>query len=330
MINMTPVRAACVLLLCAGLLGAGPGTRAAARRASGDPVRIQAAQLMAQALASIRALRLEKRLPIDPALDPNRTGIIGDEFTPLTTSLGEVDDKRTSANPAFAAIVSRYLRAAGVGRGDVIAVGGSGSFPGLLLATLCASRALGADAIVVYSVGSSMYGANLQGFTFADMLGRLRRDGVLPYRLAAVSPGGAEDAGRGVLFDEDGGSLLAETRRIGLRAVEGSSLPERIASRLRIYDEAAAGRPIGCFVNTGGSAASWGDTEASLTVPNGLVDRWPLMPASPARGLVFEFAARRVPVVHLLFVRGLARDNHVPYDPVPLPPVGEGAVYNSR
>ena len=40
-----------------------------------------------------------------------------------------------------------------------------------------------------------MYGANIPGFTFADMLDRLRRDGVLPYRLAAVSPGGVEDAG---------------------------------------------------------------------------------------------------------------------------------------
>ena len=64
---------------------------------------------MARSLASMKGLRLEKQLPIDPALDPNATGIIGDEFTPLTTSLGEVDAKRTSANPAFAAVVARYL-----------------------------------------------------------------------------------------------------------------------------------------------------------------------------------------------------------------------------
>ena len=58
---------------------------------------------MARSLASIKALRLEKGLPIDPALDPNHTGIVGDEFTPLTTSLGDVEAKRTAANPAFAA-----------------------------------------------------------------------------------------------------------------------------------------------------------------------------------------------------------------------------------
>jgi poly-gamma-glutamate system protein len=286
--------------------------------------------LMARSLASVKGLRLERRLYIDSALDPNATGIVGDEFTPLTTSLGEVDAKRTSANPAFAAVVARYLGQAGVGRGDVIAVGGSGSFPGLLLATLCASRAIGAEPIVIYSIGASMYGANIPGFTFVDMLDRLRRDGLLPYRLAAVSPGGAEDAGRGVLFDEDGRTLLDETQRAGLPVVEGESLPARIAARLRIYDEAAAGRPIRCFVNTGGSAASWGDTDASLSVPNGLVAKWPVMPTAPTRGLVFEFAERRVPVVHLLFVRGLARDNHVPFDPVPLPPVGEGDVYSRR
>jgi poly-gamma-glutamate system protein len=51
------------------------------------------------------------------------------------------------------------------------------------------------------------------------------------------------------------------------------------------------------------------------------------MPSSPTRGVVFEFAVRGVPVVHLLFVKGLARDNGLPFDPVPLPPIGEGAVY---
>jgi len=295
-----------------------------------DQARVEAARLMSRSLASIKTLRAGMRIPFDPALDPNATGIIGDEFTALTTSLGEVDAKRTSANPAFAAALVKYFRAAGLGRGDVVAVGGSGSFPGLLLATLCASRALGLEPIVIYSVGASMYGANLPGFTFADMLDRLRADGLLPYRLAAVSPGGDEDLGRGVLFDDGGGALLRETRRIGIPMVEGDSLASRVAGRLRIYDEARAGRPIRGFVNVGGSAASFGNTEASLSVPNGLVRAWPAIPTSDTRGLLFEFAARHVPVVHLLFVRGLARENQIPFDPVPLPPVGEGEVYSSR
>jgi poly-gamma-glutamate system protein len=178
-----------------------------------------------------------------------------------------------------------------------------------------------------------MYGANLPGFTLVHMLDRLRRDGLLPYRLAAVSPGGGgddDDLGGGVLFDDSGGTLAAETRRTGLPFVRGATLADRIADRLRIYEQASAGRPIRCFVNIGGSAASFGSTNASLSLPNGLVLRPPILPSSPTRGVVFEFAARGVPVVHLLFVKGLARDNGLPFDPIPLPPIGEGHIYKSE
>lgn len=302
-------------LFCAALAGAGlvvharPGTPAAAR----DDARAEAVRLMARSLRSIAALRVARGLPIDLTLDPDGTGLVGDEFTPLTTSLGDVEAKQASAKPAFASALVGYFQSAGLSRGDVVAVGASGSFPGLIIATLCAARSLGLEPIVIYSVGASMYGANLPGFTLVEMLGGLRADAVLPYRLAAVSPGGNDDMGGGVLFDEKGDSLRAETRRSGLPVVAGATLAERIRSRLAIYDAAAAGRPIRCFVNIGGSAASWGDTEASLSVPNGLVRHLDRVPSGPTRGLVFEFAARGVPVVHLLHVRGLARENGIPY-----------------
>jgi len=286
-----------------------------------SPAQRAAAALMARSLVSIRSHRLAKGLPIDRALDPNQTGIVGDEFTPLTTSLGAVEAKRTSANPAFAAVVARYYERAGLKPGDVVAVGGSGSFPAFVLAALCAARAMDLTPIVIYSIGSSMYGANIPGFTFVDMLAGLRADGVLPYDLAAVAPGGERDGGRGVLFDEEGTTLLDEARRSGLPMIEGATLAERIQRRIRIYEAAAAGRPVRCFVNVGGASASFGDTAASLDLPNGLVLRVPRIPASPTRGLVFEFAARGVPIVHLLYVKGLARDNGLPFDPVPFSPL---------
>jgi poly-gamma-glutamate system protein len=322
---------------CASVLGAVLLLGGEPSRAVGDPLpdgrrgkpgadQAQAARLMERSLASIRHLRSSRGLPIDRATDPNGSGIIGDEFTPLTTSLGEVEAKRTSANPAFAAVIVEYFHRAGLERGDVVAIGASGSFPALLLATLCAARVLDLRPVVIYSIGASMYGANLSGFTFVNMIDQLRGDGLLPYRLAAVSPGGDGDAGGGVLFDEAGTTLWAETRLSNLPIVQGASLADRIRERLRIYDAARGARPIRCFVNIGGSSASFGDTEASLSLPNGLFLRAPVMPTSPTRGLVFEFADRGIPVVHLLNVRGLARDNHLPFDPIPLPPVGEGDV----
>jgi poly-gamma-glutamate system protein len=306
-----------VIPICALLMGPGTAAGAWPRAVApppGDGVRAEAVRLMQRSLQSIGALRATRQLPIDRALDPNGTGLVGEEFTPLTTSLGEVEAKRTSANPAFASAMVGYFRAAGLSRGDAVAVGASGSFPGLIIATLCAAKALALDPIVIYSVGASMYGANLPGFTLVDMLEQLRADAVLPYRLAAVSPGGNDDLGDGVLLDERGDALRAEARRSGLPMVEGATLAERIRSRLRIYEAAAAGRPIRCFVNVGGAAANWGDTEASLLVPNGLVPRLAHVPSGPTRGLVFEFAARGVPVVHLLYVRGLAAANHIPFE----------------
>jgi len=320
------------LVLCAALVPASGLTPASGRTAGPTPVSLgtrqfEAARLMARSLERIKVLRLARRLPIDRILDPNETGIIGEEFTPLTTSLGDVEAKRTSANPAFAALMVKYFHEAGLEREDEVAVGASGSFPALLLATLCATRVLGLQPIVIYSIGASMYGANLPGFTFVEMLDGLRASGLLPYRLAAVSAGGSNDRGEGVLFDEDGAALLAETRRSGLPIIDAVSLADSIRQRLRLYDASCGGKPIRCFVNIGGASASFGDTPASLALPNGLVLNVPEVPRGPTRGLVYEFASRRVPVVHLLFVRGLARDNHLPFDPVPLPPVGQGAVY---
>jgi poly-gamma-glutamate system protein len=64
-----------------------------------------------------------------------------------------------------------------------------------------------------------------------------------------------------------------------------------------------------------------------LKLPNGLVRSVPVRPAGPTRGLAFEFLSRGVPVIHLLHVKGLARDHGLPFDPVPFPPIGEGPVY---
>jgi len=291
------------------------------RRSDAANRTIEASALMARSLASIKALRLEKGLPIDRAIDPNQTGIVGDEFTPLTTSLGDAAAKRTAANPAFAGVVAAYFEQAGLASGDVVAIGGSGSFPAFVLASLCAARVMDLRPVLIYSVGSSMYGANIPGFTFVDMLARLRAERLLPYDITAVAPGGEHDGGRGVLFDEDGTTLIDEARRSGLPMVEGATLSDRIRRRLQIFDAAAGGKPIRCFVNVGGATANYGDTAASLEVPNGLLLKLPSLPESPSRGLLFEFAARGVPVVHLLHVKGLARENGLPFDPVPFPPL---------
>lgn len=70
--------------------------------------------------------------------------IIGEEYTPLTTTLGSIEAKISSANPHFAAPIVRLLRQAGVDSGNVVAMGFSGSFPALCIAAITRTEALGA------------------------------------------------------------------------------------------------------------------------------------------------------------------------------------------
>ncbi|OPZ50822.1 MAG: hypothetical protein BWY92_00605 [Firmicutes bacterium ADurb.BinA052] len=290
---------------------------------------VRAAAIMRDCTLAIAEERTARGIHLDPELDPNGTGLIGAEFTPITTTLGVLEAKRTSTNPAFAALMVRYFLDAGLEPGDVVAVGASGSFPALILATLAACRALDLQPAIVYSIGASMYGANIPEFTFGDMLVFLNSRGMLPYGLAAVSLGGEGDVGANGVFGEGAECFEQAATRSGAPLLKANTVADSIRHRMEIFAHAAErlGRPVACFVNIGGATANYGNTADSLDFPNGLVMQPPVMSAHPERGLIFEYVAMGVPVINLLDVRGLAVRNGLPVDPIPLPPLGEGGVY---
>ena len=117
-----------------------------------------AAERMERIEAFIKESITEKGIAME-AKDLNGTGLIGPDFTPLTSTMGEEGAKRSSLNPEFAALMVRYFHDAGLEKGDTVAIGSSGSFPGFLIATLAATEELGLKAKVIASLGSSMYGA---------------------------------------------------------------------------------------------------------------------------------------------------------------------------
>jgi poly-gamma-glutamate system protein len=293
---------------------------------------IRAAQIMADCISTVSDARAELGIAIDPELDPNRTGLIGRDFTPLTTTVGVLEAKRTATNPEFAALMVRYFREAGLRQGDVVAVGASGSFPSLIIATLAAARALDLEPVLIYSIGASMYGATIPQFTFIEMLAEIRARGILPYSIAAVSLGGDDDAGGGGLFEISTEVSEMVAKRSGLQVIREDSIEKSIARRMQVFEEAAAlcGGSVSCFVNIGGASANYGTTAASLDFPNGLVMVPKVMSFDPARGLMFEYAAMGLPVVNLIDIRGIAMRNGIPVDPVPLPNPGDGRVYSAH
>jgi len=288
---------------------------------------IQAAQLMKCSLGAIKEELFKRGIPLDLELDPNQTGIIGREYTQLTTTLGNLAAKRTSTNPAFAALLVKYFKEANLKKGDIIAIGASGSFPALIVATLSAAQVLGLEPLLIYSVGSSEYGATIPEFTFVQMLESLNNKNIISYKLLAISMGGYLDQAEGMFYPDSQKTIQHIAQVSGIYFINTDSIEKNILQRMQIYKKSAKGQPIKTFVNIGGATPNYGNTNASITYPNGLVINGPNVPDHPERGLMFEYQSLGIPIINLLNIRDLAIKNGLPVDPIPLPELGEGGIY---
>jgi poly-gamma-glutamate system protein len=288
---------------------------------------VRGAQLMEECLEVLREARTARGLTIDRELDPNLTGLIGQEFTAITTTIGNLEAKRTSTNPSFAALMVRLFYEADLRPGAKVAIGASGSFPGLILATLAACHAMELEPLLFYSVGASMYGANIPEFTFVEMLHTLREKGLLGYEILAVSLGSDNDRGDGMFFPESRDIMLEIAKSSQAHLIVPENNAQSIQERLALYREYNDSDLPDIFVNIGGASPNMGNTNASLQFPSGLVTKTPVSTDDPERGLIFEYIALGVPVIHLLNIRDLAIKSGMAIDPIPFPSVGTEDVY---
>jgi len=285
---------------------------------------ISAANQMQAAINFVRSCRQEKGLPFDLKTDPNQTGLIGLKWSILTTTLGQLEAKRTTTNPDFAGLIVYLLRQAGVKRGEAVAIGASSSFPALIIASLAACKAFEITPLYIVSLGASQWGANEPRFTWLDIQDCLEEAQWLPELPVAFSLGGSRDNGIG-LEPEGKEMLLKKIRERGLKLINEPDLEKNVALRLSLYEIGARGKRIGAFINIGGGWANMGESEEILRLPPGLniIDRT----AEQFQGVVWEMGRRRIPVIHLLSIKGLAEKYGLPWDPEPLPQPGQSGFY---
>ena len=283
----------------------------------------RASLAMAETIDAVRSERLERDQAIDPILDPNGTGLIGVEISPLTTTLGQLGAKRTTTNPNTAGLVTLLLLSAGVESGSTVAINASGSFPALILATLHAAQTLDATPLLIVSLSSSMYGANDETFALLDILDCYAGVG---FEAVAATVGGSDDLGRGLDADTVSHLERAIDER-GIPRLTPASLSDAVAQRMEILLQASSTGNVDCFVNIGGSWASMGTDSEILHIPPGLTVFVDEAPAPEGRGMIFEFLNRGTPVIHLLNIRDLAAEYGLPWDPSPLPEAGDGDLY---
>jgi poly-gamma-glutamate system protein len=265
-----------------------------------------AERIMREAEADVYSARVRAGEMSESGFDPS--GLIGSEMTPLVTTLGSLEAKRTATNPRWASVLTRQMSAAGIGPGDVIAAGFSGSFPGLNLAVTAAAQALGADLIAVSSVTASTWGATVPGFTWPEIECRLVESGRIRRASIAVTAGGDGDTAQDL--EPEGRQLSARirdsaARRLGVVALRPSDHGDAVRQRLSAYRRAANGRPIALYVNVGGTAASLGQSAAVLRLQSGFVRPLPF-DRSESRGVMARFVEQGVRVLTLLNVRDLA------------------------
>ena len=196
----------------------------------------RASLLMAEAMEVIAQGAEDAGYPVDSHVDPNRTGLIGVEWSSITTTLGDLQAKRTATNPMWAAYVARRMVEAGVSPGDVVWATFSGSFPGLNLAVLAAAEAVGARLVAVASLGASTWGANLPGFPWVSMEAAVRDVGLFQNGSVAVTLGGSRDQG------PDGSAVLAESSRRRC----GRARAAAAATRGRCWSQLTWSRPLRC------------------------------------------------------------------------------------
>lgn len=285
---------------------------------------IDAARRLEACFAAVRSYKEEVGIPMSEH-DLHRTGMIGAEYTGITTTIGALEAKRTTAWPDMAALCVRMLYEAGVQPGDRVGAGFSGSFPGMNLAVVTACEAMGVELVCISSVGASTYGANNPELTFPEMMHRLAEDGLISTRSVAVTMGGDFDIGMEMdptLSDP----VRQRLRAAGLNLVEIKDYTENLAMREEYYRLSG---PITCFIAVGGNLTSLGRGEEGVSLGQGVLHARRTLRLDDNSGLVQRYLAAGLPVINLLNIKQIMAEYSMPFDPVTWPEAGRSAAYYS-
>jgi poly-gamma-glutamate system protein len=287
--------------------------------------KILAAKATKDAMELIKDYRTGRGGSVDKESDPAGSGIIGLASSPITSNIGYLHAKQTTVNPNWGAVMVDLLKKAGVKEGDRIAVGISGSFPAIGIATYAAARVLKVKVITITSVAASNWGANRPGLTWLDMERILYKAAMIPQVSVAASLGGTGDRALGM--SEKAQEMLREAiERNKVRFIEAKSMKESIDARMAIYREFSEGGKIAAYVNVGGGTVSVGTVTGKKLYRPGLNKR-PPPTALTVDGVLTRFAREGVPLIHMVYIEKIAEKYGLPKSPAVMPNVGDGEIF---
>ncbi|MCI9155483.1 MAG: poly-gamma-glutamate system protein [Lawsonibacter sp.] len=313
------------LVLCFGALWLIAGavltvSGAKSERPEDYDTKIAAAHLMGEWMDTIKAMKLQAGLELTEE-DLHGTGLMGERYTFITTTLGDPAAKRTTCNPDMAALLVELLGEAGVRPGDTVGAGFSGSFPAMNLAVLAACQTLDVKCVYIASVGASTYGANQPELTFPDMVCRLHQEGLLEWAPSLITPGGDYDCGT-EMDPELRKQVLSRIRGYGVRIMEEPDFKQNLSARMERYEVEG---PIKCFIGVGGNISTLGLEDEDI--PCGVIPAGTIQDVSDRSGLLQLYNAQGLPVIYLLNIKELMAEHGLTFDPEQLLPPGESSIY---
>ncbi|QDT06135.1 hypothetical protein K227x_45430 [Rubripirellula lacrimiformis] len=288
--------------------------------------KMEAATYASEMMRAIKAEKMHMSQLAESSVDPAGSGMIGQLMSPVTTLTGRLSAKQTAVNPNFAAVVVEQLIDAGVKQGDLVAVGYSGSFPGMNVNVCAALKAVGAQPIIIASAGSSQWGANNPDFMWVDMESLLSEEGLLPFRSVACSIGGYEDIGLG-MTTEAKDMVKKAIKRNNLSLLQSTDFVEAIDERMQIYRKQSGGRDYAAYINVGGGTISVGRSMGKRAYKPGL-NLSATRDVLQIDSVMTRFMSKGIPVIHEVEIDRMATKYGLPLAPQQMPPIGEGGVYN--
>ena len=248
---------------------------------------------------------------VTPAdIDPWQCGLIGVEWSSITTTLGELASKRTACNPAWAVQFTRWFDELGLEPNDRVVIYSSASFPGMLLNALAAAESMQLEPLLVVSLGASTWGANHPELPWPVLAAELRRNGFISKRADYYTLGGGAELGHG-LPPEGEALLLKAVEDSGVDLLTGASLDAMIAVKVALLESF---QPR-VFINIGGSQANLGSVEEVLRLSPGPVP--PAESATAGNGVIALAMRKGIPVIHMLNLKPISNRAGIPYDAKP-------------
>jgi poly-gamma-glutamate system protein len=242
--------------------------------------------------------------------DPWNCGLIGVEWSSITTTLGHLASKRTACNPAWAVQFSRWFDQSGLGAGDHIVIYSSASFPGLLLNAITAAEAMALEPLLVVSLGASTWGANHTAHPWPVLATELRSAGFIRTRADFYTLGGGDELGHGLA--PEGLALLHDAAdQAGIELLMADDLEEMISRKTELLKN----HKPRLFISIGGSHANLGNSPDVLRLHTGPVSGPDT--ANAGNGIIGEALRNDIPVIHMLNIKSLSQLTGIPYDRPP-------------